>query len=155
MPNELFIDLPSERQVVLTRVFDAPRSSVFEAFTQPDLLKRWWQAPGRRLEVCEVDLRAGGAYRFVWRGPERKDVGMRGEYREVVPSERLVRTEHWEDWDAGESLDTIELSEHEGQTTLKSTILFPSQEVRDSVLAAGLRDTAAETYAALDRCLTG
>lgn len=153
MPNELNITLPSDREVVLTRVFDAPQRLVFDSLTRPELLKRWWRAPGRMLEVCEVDLRVGGAYRFSWRGPGRKDVGMRGVYREVVPSNRLVRTETWEDWDAGESLDTIELSEQSGRTTLTSTMLFPSREVRDSVLSAGLEDNAALSYDELARCL--
>ncbi|MGC4050124.1 MAG: SRPBCC domain-containing protein [Paludibaculum sp.] len=101
MPG-LEISTPSDREVVLTRAFRAPRTLVFDASTKPELLKRWLVAPGRTMEVCDVDLRPGGSYRYVWRGPGRKDVGMYGVYREVTPPEGFVRTEAWEDWDAGQ-----------------------------------------------------
>src|SRR5258705_3366054 len=100
----LKLTTPTEREVVLTRVFNASRELVFEACTVPALLMRWMEAPGRTMEVCEIDLKVGGAYRFVWRGPGKPDVGMHGVYREVAPPERFVRTEAWEDWDAGELL---------------------------------------------------
>ena len=140
------ITTPSEREVVLTRVFNASRTLVFEALTKPDLLRRWLQAPGRSLEVCEVDLSVGGAYRFTWRGPGKKDVGMRGVYREITRPERLVATESWEDWDVGEMLVTTELTEAAGRTTFTCTMLYPSREVRDAVLKSGLESGAAENY---------
>jgi uncharacterized protein YndB with AHSA1/START domain len=148
MKNDETLDIttPTPREVVLTRVFDAPRSLVFDACTTCELLKRWLAAPGRTLDVCEIDLKAGGAYHFVWRGPGKKDVGMLGVYRELVRPERFVRTEAWEDWDAGESLDTTVLTEQNGKTTLTITMLFPSQEVRDAVLASGLKHGAGENY---------
>jgi len=149
----LEITTPTEREVVLTRVFDAPRQLVFEASTQPELLKRWLLAPGRQMEVCEVDLREGGAYRFVWRGPGRKDVGMHGVYREATPPERIVCTEYWEDWDAGETLTTTVLEEEDGRTRLTATALYSSQEVRDAVLKAGLQHGAAESYEKLAELL--
>lgn len=121
------ISTPSDREVVVTRTFDAPRTLVFDAYTQPELLKRWYGAPGRSLVVCEIDLRVGGAYRFLWRGPGKKDVGMHGVHREVVRPERLVRTETWEDWDAGEILETTVLAERAGVTTLTTTGLYPSR----------------------------
>ena len=105
--EDVKISTPTDREVVVTRTFDAPRTLVFDAYTQPELLKRWYDAPGRSLVVCEIDLRVGGAYRFLWRGEGRKDVGMRGVHREVVRPERLVRTETWEDWDAGEIIETV------------------------------------------------
>jgi uncharacterized protein YndB with AHSA1/START domain len=142
----LKITTPSDREVVMTRVFDAPRDLVFEALTKPELVKRWMEAPGRSLEVCDVDLRVGGAYRFVWRGPGRKDVGTRGVYREIAAPGRLVTSESWEDWDAGETLATTVLVEHDGKTTLTITMLFPSREVRDTVLEAGLKSGAAVNY---------
>ncbi len=148
------ITTPTPREVVVTRVFHAPRQLVFDACTTPGLLKRWMAAPGRVLEVCEIDLRVGGAYHFVWRGPGKRDVGMLGVYREIVPPERLVRTEAWEDWDAGEVLDTTVLTEHNGGTRLTSTMLFPSQEVRDAVLKAGLEHNAEDNYAKLAAILT-
>lgn len=142
----LQLTTPTDREVVMTRVFDAPRSLVFDAFTKPDLLKRWMEAPGRTMEVCDLDLKVGGAFRFVWRGPGKKDVGMYGEYREVTPPDRLVRTESWEDWDAGESLVTTVLTEQSGKTTLTVTVLFPSKEVRDAVVKSGMADGAGESF---------
>jgi uncharacterized protein YndB with AHSA1/START domain len=140
------ITTPTPREVVVTRVFNAPRRLVFDALTKPELLQRWLEAPSRSMVVCEIDLRVGGAFRFVWSGPGRSDVGMYGVYREIVRPERIVRTEAWEDWDAGESLDTTVLVEREGKTTFTSTMLFPSQEVRDTVLQSGLSRSAGQSY---------
>ena len=147
--DEVKISTPTDREVVVTRAFDAPRTLVFDAYTQPELLKRWYGAPGRSLVVCEVDLRVGGAYHFLWRGEGRKDVGMRGVHREVVRPERLVRTERWEDWDAGEIIETVTFTERDGQTVLTSTGLYPSRDVRDAVLKAGLESGTRETFGRL------
>ena len=143
---DLRIETPTDREVVMTRVFDAPRALVFEALTRPELLKLWLQAPGRTLDVCEIDLRQGGAYRYVFRGAGKRDVGMHGEYREVAAPARLVRTEAWEDWDAGLILSTTVLTERAGRTTLTTTDLYPSKEVRDSVMKSGLEANARTTY---------
>lgn len=143
------ISTPTDREVVVTRTFDAPRALLFDAYTQPELLKRWYDAPGRSLVVCEIDLRVGGAYRFLWRGEGRKDVGMRGVHRAVVRPERLVRTQTWEDWDAGEIIETVLFTERAGKTTLTSTGLYPSRDVRDAVLKAGLENGARATYGRL------
>ena len=151
---ETTISTPSDREVVVTRTFDAPRTLVFDAYTQPELLKRWYGAPGRSLVVCEIDLRIGGAYRFLWRGPGKKDVGMHGVHREVVRPERLVRTETWEDWDAGEILETTVLTERAGVTTLTTTGLYPSREIRDAVMQAGLENGTRETFARLAEMLS-
>lgn len=140
------IATPTEREVVLTRVFNAPRTLVFDALTKPELLERWLQAPGRVLEICEVDLTIGGGYRFTWRGPGKKDVGTHGVYREIARPERLVATESWDDWDVGEMLVTTVLTERDGKTTFTSTMLYPSREVRDAVLKSGLESGAAENY---------
>ena len=142
----LEITLPSDREVRMTRDFDAPRTLVFEAHTKPDLLERWLTAPGRTLQICEINLAIGGAFRFVWRGDGKRDVGMFGIYREIVPPERFVRTEAWEDWDAGESVVTTVLDEEDGKTKLTSTVLFPSREVRDQVVKSGLERGAAEGF---------
>jgi uncharacterized protein YndB with AHSA1/START domain len=144
--DTLRITTPTERDVVVTRVFDAPRRLVFDAWTRPELLKRWLEAPGRSMVVCDIDLKVGGVYRFLWRGPNRKDVGMHGIYRDIVRPERVVRTESWEDWDAGESLVTMVLVEHDGKTTFTETVLFPSREVRDAVLESGLKQSATENF---------
>jgi uncharacterized protein YndB with AHSA1/START domain len=150
------ITTPSDREVVVARTFDAPRALVFDAYTQPELLMRWYGAPGRSLVVCEIDLRVGGAYRFLWRGAGKKDVGMHGVHREIVRPERIVRTETWEDWDAGEVVETIVLTERErdGATTLTSTGLYPSREVRDAVMKAGLESGTRETLARLAAMLS-
>ena len=149
----LTLTLPSDREVLITRDFEAPPTLVWNAITQPELLKRWMQAPGRSFDTCEIDLKPGGAYRFVWRGPGRRDVGMHGVYQEVQPSKRIVNTESWEDWDAGESLVTTVLTEKDGKTVLTITTRFPSQKVRDDVMKAGLEANAQKTYDSLDALL--
>jgi uncharacterized protein YndB with AHSA1/START domain len=153
MDKTLRVTTPTERELVMTRGFDAPRSLVFDALTQPELLRRWYGPVGWSLVVCEIDLRVGGAWRFVTRRPDGKEVGQRGVYREIVRPERLVNTESWEDWNPGELLVTAILVEDGGRTTLTSTLLFPSQEVRDALIKSGMTSGAAETYDKLDECL--
>jgi uncharacterized protein YndB with AHSA1/START domain len=127
---------PTDREIVITRVFDAPREMVFDAHTKPELLKRWLNGPpGWSLAVCEVDLRVGGAYRYVWRGPGGQDMGMGGIHREIVRPERLVTTQLFdEDWTGGEVVGTLVLTEREGRTTLTNTLVYSSRETRDAVL---------------------
>ncbi|HEV8367932.1 MAG TPA: SRPBCC family protein [Pyrinomonadaceae bacterium] len=145
-PSTLTITTPTDREVALTRFFEAPATLVFDALTQPEWLKRWYGPTGWSLVVCEIDLRVGGAWHFVSRRPDGKQIGQLGVYREIVKPERIVNTEQWEDWDAGETLVTTVLTEHDGKTTFQSTILFPSQEVRDTVLKAGLEHGAEDEY---------
>jgi len=142
----LQLTTPTEREIVMTRLFDAPRSLVFDALTRPELLERWYGPRGWSLAVCDIDLRVGGAYRFVSRRPDGKDIGQRGVYREIVRPERIVHTESWEDWDAGEVLVTAVLVEQGGKTTLTSTALYPSREVRDILMKSGMQRGASETY---------
>jgi len=149
------IAAPTERELVLTRVFDAPRPLVFDAMTRPELLRRWYGPQGWSLVVCDVDLRVGGAFRFVSRRPDGKEIGQRGVYREIVPPGRIVHTESWEDWNPGECLVTAVLTEQSGRTTLTSTTLFPSREVRDMLLESGMASGAGETYDKLALCLAG
>ena len=149
----LQVTTPSDREIVLTRVFDAPRHLVFEAFTKPELLKRWFGPRGWSLVVCEVDFRVGGGFRFVLRGPDGRDMGMRGVYREIVPPERSVHMESFDDY-PGESQVTAVFVEQDGKTTLTATVLYPSQEVRDIVLKSGMEHGAAETYDKLAEMLT-
>src|SRR5712671_3757834 len=141
----LKVTTPSDREIVLTRVFDAPRHLVFDAFSKPELLKRWFGPRGWSLVVCEVDLRVGGGFRFVMRGPDGKDMGMRGVYRELVPPERSVHMESFDDY-PGESQVTAVFIEQEGKTTLTATVLYPSQEIRDAVIKSGMEHGAAESY---------
>lgn len=144
----LQVTTPSEREIVMTRVFDAPRDLVFDAWTKPELLKRWLGVRGGwTFAVCEVDLKVRGAYRFVWRGPDGNEMGMGGIYREIARPERLVNTEKFdESWYPGEALDTMVLVEKDGKTTCTLTMLLESQEARDGVLKSGMERGVAESY---------
>lgn len=143
----LKVTTPTDMEIVLTRVFDAPRRMVFDALTKPELLMRWHGARGWNLVVCEVDLRVGGTWRFVSRGPDGMDMGHGGVYREIVPPSRLVYTELFDDQSyPGESLITQAFVEQNGKTTLTSTVLYSSQEARDIVLKYPMERGAAESY---------
>jgi uncharacterized protein YndB with AHSA1/START domain len=141
----LRVTTPSEKEIVLTRVFDAPRHLVFDALTKPELLKRWFGPRGWSLVVCDVDLRVGGAWRFVLRGPDGTEMGMSGIYREIARPERSVHTERFDDY-PGESVVTAVLVEQGGKTTLTGTVLYESQEIRDAVIQSGMEHGAAESY---------
>ena len=141
----LTLSTPTDREIVLTRVFDAPRRLVFDAFTKPELLKRWFGPRGWSLAVCEVDLKVGGSFRFVLEGPDGKRMGMRGVYREIVSPERSVHMESFDDF-PGESQVTTVLVEQGGKTTLTATVLYSSAEVRDAVIKSGMEHGAAESY---------
>lgn len=134
--ESLKVTTPSDREIAMSRVFDAPRHLVFDAYTKPELLKRWLGVQrGWTLAVCEVDLRVGGVYRYVWRGPSRPDMGMRGVFRDVVRPERIVATEKFdESWYPGEAVSTMTLVELGGRTTLTLTVRYESQAARDAVL---------------------
>ena len=147
----LTVTMPSDREVVLTRVFEAPRRLVFEAWTRPEHLVHWYGPRGYTLPVCEIDLRPGGAWRYVLRGPDGEEMGMKGVYREIVPPERLVSTESYDIPGMGwtpESLVTMTLEERDGETTMTSRILYQSVEHRDGHVNSGMEAGAAET---LDR----
>jgi uncharacterized protein YndB with AHSA1/START domain len=146
--GQLQVSTPSDREIAMTRVFDAPASMVFDAWTKPDLIKRWLGAfGGWTFRVCEVDLRVGGAYRYVWRGPDGKDMGMGGVYREIVRPRRLVCTEKFDDpWYAGDAVNTTVFAERDGMTTATTTILYVSKEVRDGVLQSPMEGGVAKSY---------
>jgi len=149
----LSITTPSDREITMTRVFDAPRSLLFDALTNIALLKRWFGLfGGWSLAVCEIDLRIGGPFRFVWRNPEGVAMGMSGCYREIVVPERIVHSELYDDY-PGESLVTTLLDERDGMTTLTSTILYESQEIRDAALKSGMERGVTASYENLDRLL--
>jgi len=132
----LKVTTPTDREIAMTRVFDAPRNLVFEAFTKPELLKRWLGVHGGwSWAVCEIDLRVGGAYRFVWRGPDGTEMGMGGVYREVAAPERIVATESFDQsWYPGDAVSTTVMIEQGGRTTLTLTVRYQSREARDAVL---------------------
>jgi uncharacterized protein YndB with AHSA1/START domain len=131
---------PSDREIVMTRVFDAPRRLVFEAWTNPEHLPHWMLGPeGWTMPVCEIDLRPGGAWHFVWRRSDGTEMGMRGVYREITPPKRLVSTEAWGgNWP--ETLNTLTLSEKDGRTTVTNTVLYPSKEAREAALKTGMKE---------------
>ena len=141
----LKVTTPTDREIFMTRVFDAPRHLVFDAFCKPELLKRWFGPHGWSLVVCDIDYRVGGGFRFVLRGPDGKEMGMRGVYREIVRPERSVHMESFDD-DPGESQVTAVFVEQGGKTTLTAKVLYPSREVRDAVLQSGMEHGAAESY---------
>ena len=134
-----------DREVVMTRVFDAPRHLVYDALTKPEMLKRWFGPHGWSLVVCDVDLKVGGEFRYVLSGPNGSEMGMSGEYRELAPPDRTVHVERFDDY-PGEGLVTTVLVENDGKTTLTATILSESQEIRDAVIASGMEHGAAESY---------
>ena len=146
----LAVHLPSDREIALTRVFKAARHLVYDAFSKPELLKRWFGPRGWSLVTCDVDARVGGGFRFVLRAPDGRELGIRGTYRELSPPARLVHMESFDDF-PGESQVTSAFTEHAGYTTLVATILYPSREIRDAVIKTGMEHGAAEGYDKLAR----
>jgi len=146
------VTTPSDREIRLTRLFDAPRHLVFEAMTKPEHVKQWWGclADGYSVPVCEIDLRPGGAWRFVNRTPKGELVAFYGVYREIAPPERLVYTEIFEQFPDTESVVTAVFTEENGKTRLTVTALYPSLEVRDVVLKSGMEKGAAISYDRLE-----
>ena len=152
----LQVTTPSDREIALTRVFDAPRRLVFDALTRPELLKRWLLGPdGWSMPFCEVDLRVGGKYRYVWRrDSDGSEMGMGGVFQEVAPPERLVATEKFDHaWYPGEALSTLVLTESGRKTTLTQTVRYESREARDGVLQSGMERGVAVSYDRLETIL--
>jgi uncharacterized protein YndB with AHSA1/START domain len=144
---------PSDREIVITRVFNAPRRLVFEAYTNPAHLPHWMLGPqGWTMPVCEIDLRVGGAWRFVWRHSDGTEMAMRGVYQEIAPPERLVSRESWGgDWP--ETLNTLLLSEQDGKTTITQRVLYPSREARDAALKTGMQEGMDQSFERLGEYL--
>ena len=147
--GNLKVTTPSDREITMTRVFDAPRTLVFDAHTKPELVKQWLLGPpGWSMPVCEMDVRVGGTYRWVWRHDRNgTEMGMGGVYREIVQPERLVTTERFDEaWYPGEGLNTLVLVERGGRTTLTQTMRYESREARDAVLKSGMEKGVAASY---------
>ncbi|MGL4550718.1 MAG: SRPBCC family protein [Gemmataceae bacterium] len=146
--GSLTVTTPGDRAIALTRTFDAPRRLVFEALTTPERVKRWLAGPpGWTMTVCAIDLRPGGAYRYEWSGPDGARMGMGGVYREVTAPERVVQTERFDEaWYPGEAVGTAVLVEDGGKTTLTTTVVYESQEVRDAVLRSPMEQGVAAGY---------
>jgi uncharacterized protein YndB with AHSA1/START domain len=154
--GKLEITTPSDREIAMTRVFDAPRQLVFDAHTKPELVRRWLGfRAGWTMPVCEIDLRVGGSYRYVW---EKNDgtyrMGMGGVYREIVAPERIVNTEKFDDaWYPGDAIDTLTLVERNGKTTLTMTVKYASKEARDGVIKSPAASGVAESFDNLEALL--
>ena len=137
---------PSDREFTMTRVFDAPRALVFAAHTDSQHVPHWWGLRNSTTIVDVMDVRPGGAWRFVQRDPDGNEYGFRGEYREVVPPERLVYTFEFEGMPGHVVVDSITFEEHDGKTTVSATSLFDSVEERDGMLESGMESGANESW---------
>jgi len=144
--HTLKVSTPSDREIVLTRVFNAPRHLVFEAFTTPELLKRWLLGPpGWEMVVCEVAAKVGDPYRYEWRHADGRKLGMHGVCREFAPPGRIVNTELMDGYPS-ESVVTTVLVEQGGKTTLTTTAHYASREVRDAMIKSGMERGVAASY---------
>lgn len=133
------VTLPSDKEILLQRVFDAPRHLVFAAMTRPEYVRVWWACmEGFTMPVCEIDLRVGGRYRFVTRGPDGGDFGFTGVYREIAPPERFVHTEIFEPFPDEETLCTVTLEERDGKTLYTCHVLHATTAGRDAHIASGM-----------------
>jgi len=149
----LKVTAQGDREIVMTRVFNAPRALVFKALAEPELVKRWLLGPpGWSMPVCEIDLRVGGKYRYVWqRDKDGTRMGMGGVYREIVIPERIVATEEFdESWYPGEAIGTAELIEEAGKTRLIQTMMYASKEARDGVLKSPMEEGVGASYDRLE-----
>jgi uncharacterized protein YndB with AHSA1/START domain len=147
--GNLKLTTQDDREIVMTRAVDAPRRLVFDAFTKPELVKQWLLGPpGWSMPICEIDLRVGGVYRYVWRrDSDGSEMGMGGVYREIVAPERLVATEKFDQaWYPGEAVGTTVFVEQDGKTTITQTVLYQSREARDAVLKSGMERGVAASY---------
>jgi uncharacterized protein YndB with AHSA1/START domain len=135
------VTLPTDEQILIRREFDAPKELVFKAYTTPELVKRWWHANRGEVTVAEIDLRVGGRWRYVSVTGDGLEVGFHGEYREIVPNERLVSTEAYEGVpqpDEHATLNTATFTETDGRTTLEILVEAPSKEIRDAIIESGM-----------------
>jgi len=133
--------LPTDEQILITREFDAPKHLVYKAWTTPELVKRWWNAKRGEVTVAEIDLRVGGTWRSVMVTEDGLEVAFHGEYREIVPDERIVSTEVYEgipDAEEHATLNTLTLTEADGRTTLTTLVQAPSKQVRDAIIDSGM-----------------
>jgi uncharacterized protein YndB with AHSA1/START domain len=144
---------PTDREVLITRIFDASRRIVFDAYTNPEHLQQWLLGPeGWTMPICEMDARTGGSWRYVWRKDDGTEMAMAGTIREYVPPERLVTTERWgPEWP--ETVNTTTFAETGGRTAVTLTILYPSKEARDAALETGMKEGMNESFIRLDKLL--
>jgi uncharacterized protein YndB with AHSA1/START domain len=141
------LTLPAEDQILITREFDAPKHLVYKAWTTPELVAKWWTAKRGTAKGMEIDLRVGGRWRYAMETPDGQEVAFHGEYREIVPNERLVSTEVFEgaplppeDLEANATVNTATFSEENGRTKVTILVQCPSHEVREAIIASGMED---------------
>ena len=147
------LTFPSDTQILITREFAAPKHLVYRAVTEPELVKRWWHANRGEVTFCEIDHRVGGKWRFVSKTPDGFEVAFHGEYKEIVPNERVVQTEAYEgapDPDDSATLNTMTLSEQDGRTTLTVLVDCPSPQVRDAIVESGMEAGLQDAYDLLE-----
>jgi uncharacterized protein YndB with AHSA1/START domain len=148
------ITLPTDTQILITREFDAPRHLVYKAWTTPELIRRWWSAKRGEVTVADVDLRVGGRWRFVMVTDRGLEVAFHGEYREIVPNERVVCTEVFEGMPEGDSppvVNTYTFAENDGRTTLTVLIQAPSRDVRDIIIKSGMETGMQDAWELLEQ----
>ena len=151
----LKVTTPSDREVVVTRVLNAPRAMVFDAHTKPELVQQWLLGPpGWTMPVCEIDLRVGGKYRYVWKHADGRSMGMGGKFTEIVRPARIVATQLFdEDWTGGETIVSTEIVEKSGKSTLTTTVRYVSREARDAALKTGMTTGMEAGYERLEELL--
>ena len=143
--NKLKVTTPSDREIVMTRTFDAPRDLVFVAHSSCEHMSNWWGPRKYEVASCEIDFRPGGSWRIVHKA-EGEEHGFRGEFREIVRPERIVWTFEWEGLPGHVSVETLTLEEHDGKTTLTATSVYDTVEDRDGMLQSGMEEGAAESW---------
>ncbi|HEY5551329.1 MAG TPA: SRPBCC family protein [Opitutaceae bacterium] len=155
--NTLKLTTPGDLEIVFTREFSAPRQLVWDAHTRPELVKRWLLGPGGwSMPLCEIDLRAGGAWRYGWRHTDGQEMAMGGVFLEVDPPSRLVNTEKFDEpWYPGEAVNVMVFDDLGGRTLMTLTIRYESKEARDAALKSGMDEGMAAGYDNLDKLLAG
>jgi uncharacterized protein YndB with AHSA1/START domain len=151
--KRLTVTTPSDKEFVMTRVFDAPRDLVFEAHSSCEHMSNWWGPRKYDVSDCQIDFRPGGAWRIVQRGPGGEEFGFHGEFRDIRRPERITWTFEFEGAPGHVSVQTVTFEEHDGKTTLTAVAVFDSKEERDGMLQSGMEEGAAETYDRLDEYL--
>jgi uncharacterized protein YndB with AHSA1/START domain len=151
--GKITLSTPSDLEVVMTRVFNAPRRLVYEAHSKPEHIQRWWGPRGSTMTSCEVDFRPGGRWRFVLREADGSENAFRGEFRETLEPEKIVQTFEWEGMPGHISVETLTLVEQDDKTTVTSTSKFDSVEDRDGMLQSGMEAGANESFDRLEEHL--
>jgi uncharacterized protein YndB with AHSA1/START domain len=155
-PDSFKVSTPTDNEIQVTRDFNAPRQLVFDAFTKPELVRRWLLGPpGWTMPLCEINLKVGGAYRYLWRHTDGREMGMGGVFREILPPQRLVATEKFdESWYPGEAFNTTVLVEEGDITKITITVLYESKEARDTASRSGMESGMAAGYNRLEELLS-